>query len=174
MLGDASVSITSEFDDILNGVDFVVRYPSDEGNELYMGVDVKTIKGGKPDYRINDSIEKSLEDTRRRRLKKIKYFIDPQDDKKTYLDVPRIVVVFDSDEIIKYQEMLIVPIKKRTLRQRDMMEILRKKMIDQMKGNCALIAERIEDMKTSPHETGFDKIYNYYKGFMEFLEQQPR
>lgn len=174
ILGDKTfISISSEYDDHCRHVDFIVRYPAnEEGKELYMGVDVKTIRGGQPNSKINDAIQAIVSNARFHKMTTVKYFIDPADQTMTHVEVPLIVIVFDSDEIVKYQEILAVLDKKRSSSQRNLLKIFQKEIIDKMKGNCEYMSEAVEKLMIQSKDPYLQRIVNAYRNFQKFLAKQ--
>ncbi|MDD5340853.1 MAG: hypothetical protein PHC97_00225 [Patescibacteria group bacterium] len=94
---------TSEYDDIKNGIDFVLRL-DEKDKPLYLGVDVTT----STDYEvINAKRENILNFLRRGELGRLKYFEDQASDIKGRIELPKIAVVLSSEAALKMQDLML-------------------------------------------------------------------
>ncbi|MFH0779738.1 MAG: hypothetical protein V1928_02655 [Parcubacteria group bacterium] len=172
ILGAASVSLASEFDDLKRGVDLVLRY-SAEGNDYYVAIDFKTNAGGREDdYRVRESVNKSIDDVRSNRLREIKYFVGSQDNSKKRIEAPRIVVVFDSEEMLQLRDILPIPLNKRTHVQKEKIEKIKESLIYKMQNFCKSMIEATEQLMTRSSEPQKENIVRLCKRFLNFIEQQ--
>lgn len=100
---DAYVMPTTEYDDVVNGIDFVVGFPDAEGKTAtYIGVDVTTTTDGNV---IAKKLERTSRQLAQNNVGRIKYFIDDQNpDVRGGLFVPRVVIGVDAGEAQKIHD----------------------------------------------------------------------
>jgi len=101
---EVNVYPASEFDDVVNHIDFVVRFPGKkEGEFFYLGVDVTTTDEGQVlDSKLNSTLDK-LENNS---LDQIKYFIDEERDNpvKGKMSLPRVVINVTGSRLLRVIE----------------------------------------------------------------------
>ncbi|MFH0779736.1 MAG: hypothetical protein V1928_02645 [Parcubacteria group bacterium] len=169
---DVSVSMTSEFDDIMRGTDFVIRYNID-GQDFYMGIDVKTNMAGSHDYRVEKSISQIVEAAKKGRLNTIKYFKDLQEDgdgRKKSLEIPVAVIVFKNNKILPLRDILPIHPKKRSESQKRQLEEIKTKLNQELKDNCREMIQLVQALITSSSDKPKEKIIGSYKNFLRFLD----
>lgn len=101
---EVNVYPASEFDDVVNHVDFVVRFPGmKKGEFFYLGVDVTTTDERQVlDGKLNLTLDK-LENNS---LDEIKYFVDEERDDpvKGKISLPRVVINVTGSRLLRVTE----------------------------------------------------------------------
>ncbi len=92
---DASVIPATEYDDLVNGVDFVVVF-YDEG-EFYLGVDATT---GQERRIIDYKLDKVVDKLERNKLFEVKYFYNEDTGVKGKIELPLVVIGAHWDDVI--------------------------------------------------------------------------
>jgi hypothetical protein len=85
---DTSVYSTSEYDDIVNGIDFVVKFEDEQG-EYYLGID--STAGENADI-IDKKLDRNVEQATNNELFKVKYFHNIDTNEKKSIELPRVVI----------------------------------------------------------------------------------
>ncbi len=93
---DASVIPTTEYDDLVNGVDFVVVFYDDEG-EFYLGVDATT---GQEKRVIDYKLGKVVDKLEHNKLFEVKYFYNEDTGVKGRIELPLVVIGAYWDDVI--------------------------------------------------------------------------
>jgi len=85
---DTSVYSTSEYDDIVNGIDFIVKFEDEQG-EYYLGVD--STAGENADV-IDKKLDRNVDQAVNNELFKVKYFHNIDTNEKKSIELPRVVI----------------------------------------------------------------------------------
>lgn len=105
---NASVVFTSKYDDIKNGVDLLVQFTDENGEIIYLAIDVTA---NDDSAKLTQKLQRSIEDVKRGKLSKVKYFAPPQsaeaykiESKKAGINVPRAVIGTNTENTQKMIE----------------------------------------------------------------------
>lgn len=99
-----SVQKTSEYDDAINGTDFVVTFrDEDTGEFVYLAIDATT--SADPSV-IRRKADKVYEKLNRAKMTEIKYFEDP-DGKAGKVEMPRIVLALNPKKTVVLQKLIV-------------------------------------------------------------------
>ncbi len=93
---DASVIPTTEYDDLVNGVDFVVVFYDDQG-EFYLGIDATT---GQEKRVIDYKLDKVVDKLEHNKLFEVKYFYNEDTGVKGKIGLPLVVIGAHWDDVI--------------------------------------------------------------------------
>ncbi len=153
---EASVTPTLSYDDIVNGVDMVVRFDSKNNEPLFLGIDTtssldKTI--------IDKKIDRSAYNLQRGTLNEIKYFIDDQTNEIKKLEAPRVIVAVPKEEIKLLTDEVLknkLALEKNSI-QLDILE----EIINQLK-------LALEILENKPDKF---KLKDYYQKLLDYLEK---
>lgn len=98
--GEGAITVkTSKTDDFKNGVDLVVEFENEKGKYLGLAVDISFGKElSKKVGRIKNEIDRS-------ELGKVEYYHSPHSEKKALLNLPRVVLAFDSKRTVELIQM---------------------------------------------------------------------
>lgn len=93
---DVILHKTSDFDDIKNGVDFIIEYknPDDPKSYIALAMDASFSMSS---YLIRKKMERSMQDIGNNKLSKVKYFQFDEDAEESKTGMPRVVVGVDEE-----------------------------------------------------------------------------
>ena len=98
-----SVQKTSEYDNVMNGTDFVVTFrDEDTGDFIYLAVDATTSADPSVIRRKADGVYEKLNHAK---MTEIKYFEDP-DGKAGKMEMPRIVLALSPEKTVALQKLM--------------------------------------------------------------------
>jgi hypothetical protein len=169
---DASVCPTSIYDDMVNGIDFIVKFEDEQG-EYYLGVDSTT--GENIDV-IDKKLDRNVDLATKKELFQVKYFYDIDTKEKKSIELPRVVIGVHWEKIDslmdgftkRRKEMqnskLQVDFLKQTINQLSAtVEYLIKNNIDEnFNIDSDNISEFLEKNKESIKQKGLNEIINAY------------
>ncbi|MFH0988091.1 MAG: hypothetical protein V1763_01830 [Parcubacteria group bacterium] len=164
ILGDADATLASEFDDLMRGVDLVVRFEPEEGKQpSYLAIDIKTNLGGRDnDEKVRRSIESSVDEAKNNGLREIKYYVDPQSGGKGRIFAPRVVLIFDSRYILTVRDAIAKPSKQRTPRENMAIAEFQLKIKSQIVERCEEMASEVDKLIASNANVEKTKIVRLY------------
>ncbi len=159
---------TSEYDDIKNGIDFVLRL-NDNEQSLYLGVDVTT----STDYSVISAKRGSILDfLRKGELGHLKYFEDQATDIKGIIELPKIAIVLNPDAAVKMQDLMLKIKEHKELSQAEESELNKVKesveseVVDQLQKiikNIEMLAKQSKYKK--------DKYIDFQNKYQEILNR---
>ena len=104
--GVTSVEKTSEYDDVMNGTDFVVTFHDEDTDKfVHLAIDATTSSDEKVLFRKTDKIFEKLG---RGKMTEIKYFED-QDGNRGKAEMPRIVLELSPEKTVALQKLMTDP-----------------------------------------------------------------
>lgn len=96
---DAEIIPTSDYDDVFNHTDFVLRL----GEGVYVGVDVTSERG----ERLVKKINRLKGELRSGELGKLKYALDPSSDVKGRLELPHVILELRGEDMDRIWKLII-------------------------------------------------------------------
>lgn len=118
---DIEVMPTHEYDDVMKQTDFVLRFESENGDYVYLGVDVTTTKDADKIIEKRDKLAEYLEGGS---LGSLKYFEDQDADIKGEFEMPKIVIGLSPDNVIQMQQIMVNERIRRKLKPADIARLL--------------------------------------------------
>lgn len=101
---DIEVIPTHEYDDVMKQVDLVLKFEGQEGESLYLGVDVTTTQDLE---KIMDKRAKLIEFLQAGSLGSLKYFEDQDAEIKGEFEMPKIVIAFAPANVERMLEIMV-------------------------------------------------------------------
>jgi hypothetical protein len=167
---------SSEYDDIKNGIDFVLRFENKD-KALYLGIDVTTSTDSSI---IKAKRERILNFLRKGNLGQLKYFEDQKYDIKGEIEMPKIAIVLDPNAALKMQDLLLKIKEHKELSDEEKAELEKiraseeKEVIDQLQENIQNIKELIKQTKykkdKAEAEIKKDKYVKFLNKYREIYE----
>lgn len=108
-LGEASVTPTLSHDDVVGGIDMVVRFDRINGEPLFLGIDTTTSLN---ESIIEHKLQRTVDDLTEHKLSEVKYFIDDQTAEKKHLQLPRVILNISAENV---EELIPLMMKKSEL-----------------------------------------------------------
>ncbi len=98
----ATATLTTEYDDVVHGIDMVVSFPENEQGERFaLGLDVTTTSDVQV---ISHKLGRTADTLQQKKLSEVKYYADPQHaEVRGQLVVPRVVIGIESQEAQQIQ-----------------------------------------------------------------------
>ncbi|MGB9681210.1 MAG: hypothetical protein ACPLXL_01555 [Minisyncoccia bacterium] len=177
---DIEVLPTSEYDDIKNGIDFVLRLYDKKAKPLYLGIDVTT-----SELAIKEKRQNILNFLRRGQLAHLKYFADPACGIKGKIDLPKIAIVLNPERTLTAQNLLLKRKERQELSEKEKIELnkykeeVEKEITNQLQENIQNIKELIKKTKYIRDKTKakikkdeYSDFLNKYQTFLEKIKEE--